>query len=66
LSQDKIEMQLKSLDERLDNLDTIVTTLVERVMKQPVSMEVPCPKCGSVVQITFTCNAKSGARVDLQ
>ena len=66
MSQDKLEMQLKSLDERLDNLDSIVTTLVERVMKQPVSMEVPCPKCGGIVQITFTSNVKGGSKINLE
>ncbi len=64
MSQDKIEMQLKLLSERFDNLDTIVTTLVERVMKQPATMEVTCPKCGTIVQITFTCNTKSGGKAD--
>ena len=59
-------MQLKMLSERFDNLDSIVTSLVERVMKQPVSMEVPCPKCGGIVQITFTCNAKSGSKANLE
>ncbi len=51
---EQIEKRLEMLDNRLDSIDSIVTALVERVMKQPVSIEVTCPKCGSIIQITVT------------
>ena len=50
------------LDERLDNIDSVVTALVERVMKQPLSIEITCPKCGSVIQTTVTANTKLSGR----
>ena len=51
--------RLDMLDERLDNLDSIVTSLVERVMARPLLMEVTCPNCGQTVQISVT----SGVRL---
>ncbi len=52
------EKRLEMLDQRLHNLDSVITTLVERVMSQPVSLEVVCPKCGSIVQVTLTSNVR--------
>jgi hypothetical protein len=51
--------RLDMLDERLDNLDSIVTSLIERVMARPLLMEVTCPNCGQTVQISVT----SGVRL---
>ena len=54
----KVEHRLEMLDQRLDNIDSVVTNLVERVMYQPVSVECPCPKCGSTIKILLTGNVK--------
>ncbi|MFO7997207.1 MAG: hypothetical protein R6U93_08775 [Dehalococcoidia bacterium] len=51
--------RLDMLDERLDNMDSIVTSLVERVMGRPLVMEVTCPNCGQTIQINVT----SGVRL---
>ena len=51
--------RLDMLDERLDNMDSIVTSLVERVMARPLVVEVTCPNCGQTVQINVT----SGVRL---
>ena len=51
--------RLDMLDERLDNIDSIVTSLVERVMARPLLMEVTCHNCGQTVQINVT----SGVRL---
>jgi len=51
--------RMDMLDERLDNIDSIVTSLVERVMGRPLVMEVTCPNCGQTVQINVT----SGVRL---
>jgi tetrahydromethanopterin S-methyltransferase subunit G len=51
--------RLDMLDERLDNIDSIVTSLIERVMGRPLVIEVTCPNCGQTVQINVT----SGVRV---
>ncbi len=51
--------RLDMLDDRLDNMDSIVTSLIERVMGRPLLMEVTCPNCGQTVQINVT----SGVRL---
>jgi len=51
--------RLDMLDERLDNIDSIVTSLIERVMGRPLAIEVTCPNCGQTVQINVT----SGVRL---
>jgi formylmethanofuran dehydrogenase subunit E len=62
MDQEQFKKRLEMLDKRLDNIDSVVTALVERVMRQPVTIEVTCPKCGSVVQIMLTSNIKSSAK----
>jgi tetrahydromethanopterin S-methyltransferase subunit G len=51
--------RLDMLDERLDNMDSIVTSLIERVMGRPLVMEVTCPSCGQTIQVNIT----SGVRL---
>ena len=55
----QISNRLNLLDDRLDNMDSVVTSLVERVMGRPLIMEISCPKCGEVLQINVT----SGVRL---
>ena len=62
VDQEQVKKRLEMLDKRLDNIDSVVTALVERVMRQPVSIEVTCPKCNSVVQILLTSSVKSGGK----
>ena len=57
------EKRLEMLDQRLHNLDSVVTALEERVMRRAVSFEVVCPKCGSIVQVTLTGNARLSSEV---
>lgn len=47
------------LDERLDNIDSVVTNLVERTMEKPLTMQVSCPRCGQPMEISIT----SGVRM---
>jgi transcription initiation factor IIE alpha subunit len=56
---EQLEKRMEMLDQRLDNIDSIVTALVERVMKQPVTIELVCPKCGSIVQVMLTSSMKT-------
>ena len=50
--------RLNLLDDRLDNMDSVVTSLVERVMGRPLIMEISCPKCGEVLQINVTSSVR--------
>ena len=60
LTQERIVQQLEMLDQRLDNIDSVVTTLVERVMRQPVVIQVVCPGCGKTIEVSVTGNARIG------
>ena len=55
---DQLARRVKMLDDRLDNLDSIVTSLVQRVMEKPLTIEIYCPKCGSQIEIGVTSNAR--------
>ncbi|OGO61010.1 MAG: hypothetical protein A2Z36_01265 [Chloroflexi bacterium RBG_19FT_COMBO_48_23] len=62
MDQEQMKKRMEMLDKRLDNIDSVVTALVERVMRQPVTIEVTCPKCNSVIQIMLTSNIKSSVK----
>ena len=54
-----VEKRLEMMYKRLDQLDTMVSTLIERVIRQPaITIEVTCPKCGSHVHVALTGNTK--------
>jgi len=55
---EKIKKQLDMLDRRLDNVDSIVTAVAERVMKQPITFNVTCSKCGQKIEIAIIGNEK--------
>ncbi len=55
---ERMEKRLDMLDERLDNIDSMVTVVAERVMNQPVTLNVICPHCGRDVEIAIIGNQK--------
>lgn len=50
---EQLKKRLVMLDQRLDNIDSVVTAVVERVMQQPITFNVTCPKCGSNIEIAI-------------
>ncbi|MFC1860227.1 hypothetical protein ACFLYC_01475 [Chloroflexota bacterium] len=50
---ERIKQRLDMLDQRLDNIDSIVTVVAERVMNQPVTLNITCPSCGKNIEITL-------------
>ncbi|MFQ6121798.1 MAG: hypothetical protein ACE5LA_01890 [Dehalococcoidales bacterium] len=53
LDVEHIKKRLDMLDQRLDNIDSVITAVVERVMKQPITFNVTCSKCGSNIEIAI-------------
>lgn len=51
LDVEQVKRQLDMFDQRLDNIDSVVTVLVERVMKQPVTLNMTCPHCGKAIEV---------------
>lgn len=50
---EQIQKRLDMLDRRLDNVDSIVSAVAERVMKQPITFNVTCSKCGQKLEIAI-------------
>lgn len=50
---EQIRKRLDMLDQRLDNIDSVITAVVERVMKQPITFNVTCPNCGRNLEIAI-------------
>lgn len=47
----RINQRLDMLDDRLDNIDSMVTVVAERVMSQLVTLIITCPHCGKDVEV---------------
>jgi lysyl-tRNA synthetase class I len=62
LTPEQLAKRLDMLDKRLDNIDSILTSLVERVMEKPLVIEITCPNCGRAVQLNVTGSAKLGSK----
>ncbi len=50
---DHIKRCLDMLDQRLDNIDSVVSAVVERVMNQPITLNLTCPHCGKDREIAL-------------
>jgi Zn-dependent oligopeptidase len=50
---ERIVKRLDMLDRRLDNVDSIVSAVAERVMQQPITFNVTCSKCGQKIEIAI-------------
>ena len=48
-----IKRRLDMLDQRLDSIDSMVTAVAERVMKQPITLTITCPNCGKNIEIAI-------------
>lgn len=55
---ERIKRRLDMLDQRLDNIDSVVTAVAERVLKQPITLNITCPHCGRNVEIAIIGNSK--------
>ncbi len=56
-----VERRLDMLDQRLDNIDSMVTAVAERVMNQPITLNITCPYCGKNIEITIIGSEKPTA-----
>ena len=55
---EQIKRRLDMLDQRLDNIDSMVTAVAERVMRQPITFIITCPHCGKNIEIAIIGNEK--------
>ena len=59
---ENLAQQLAMMDERLDNIDSIVTNVAERVMNQPITILVTCSGCGKTSTYTLLASEKPTVR----
>jgi hypothetical protein len=50
---ERLKQRIDLMDERLDNIDSVVSAVAERVMKQPVSLLLTCPHCGKNIEVAL-------------
>ena len=50
---ERLKKRMELLDERLDNIDSVLTAVAERVMKQPITITLSCPHCGKDVEVSL-------------
>jgi len=50
---ERLKKHLDMLDQRLDNIDSMVTAVAERVMSQPITLNVVCPHCNRNLEIAI-------------
>ncbi|MFC2032661.1 hypothetical protein ACFLUS_04815 [Chloroflexota bacterium] len=50
---EQVKRRLDMLDHRLDYIDSMVTAVAERVMKQPITLNITCPQCGKNMEIAI-------------
>jgi len=55
---ERIKSRLEMLDQRLDNMDSVITAAAERVMSQPIGLNLTCPGCGRRIEIAIIGNHK--------
>jgi len=54
----RLNQRLDILDDRLDNIDSIVSAVAERVMSQLVTVVITCPHCGKEVEVAVVGSQK--------
>jgi hypothetical protein len=50
---ERLKQRMEILDERLDNIDSVLTAVAERIMKQPVTINLTCPHCGKNIEVAL-------------
>lgn len=55
---ERINRRLDMLDQRLDNIDSVVTAVTERILNQSITLSITCPNCGRDIEIALIGNRK--------
>jgi hypothetical protein len=58
---ENMQRRLDMLDRRLDDIDSMVSAVIERVMSQPMTIQLNCPNCGKNVEVALIGSKKPGA-----
>ncbi|MCL2281139.1 MAG: hypothetical protein FWC25_00560 [Dehalococcoidia bacterium] len=50
---ENLRQRLDMFDDRLDNIDSMVSAVIERVMNQAVTINTTCAHCGRNVEVAL-------------
>jgi hypothetical protein len=50
---ENLRQRLDIMDERMDNIDSVLSAVAERIMKQPISIHLNCPHCGKDIEVAL-------------
>jgi hypothetical protein len=50
---DNLRQRLDMFDDRLDNIDSMVSAVIERVMNQALTVQSVCPHCGHTIEVAL-------------
>jgi len=50
---ERLKQKVEIMDDRLDNIDSVLTAVAERIMKQPVTINLSCPHCGKDIEVAL-------------
>lgn len=59
---ERIKRRLDMLDQRFDNIDSMVTAVAERIMRQPVTLNITCPNCSKNIEVAIIGSIKPSAK----
>ncbi len=55
---EQLQKKLDMLDRRLDDIDSTVSAVVERVMRQAITVNLTCAHCGKKIEIAILSKEK--------
>ena len=55
----RLKRRLDLLDQRLDNIDSEVSSVAERVLSQLITINITCPHCNKDVEIAMVGSRKA-------
>ena len=50
---ERLRQRVEIMDERLDNIDSVLSAVAERIMKQPITLTLHCPHCGKNIEVAL-------------
>ena len=50
---ERLKQRLELMDERMDNIDSVLSAVAERIMKQPISIILTCPHCNKNIEVSL-------------
>lgn len=48
---EQLQRKLDTLDQRLDDIDSMISAIAERAMSRPLSISMSCPGCGKIIEV---------------